>query len=212
MSILIVASTEFEITAFRTRYPEAACLITGVGAPIALYHLMDCIEKKNYQKIIQVGVAGSFEKEILLGDVVSVKSDCFADIGLLHDNQLISHFELGLASFNEYPFNGGELINPHSFEEFSTLKSVKAVTVNLMMTQDDQIDLLYSKYHPSIETMEGAALHYVCLKKNIPFIQIRGISNYVGERDKTKWKMKEAMEASNQWVIDYFQKNNKKNY
>ena len=37
--------------------------------------------------------------------------------------------------------------------------------------------------------MEGAALHYVCLHQNIPFIQLRAISNYVGERDKTKWKI-----------------------
>ncbi|MBK7884081.1 MAG: hypothetical protein IPJ81_10000 [Chitinophagaceae bacterium] len=41
--------------------------------------------------------------------------------------------------------------------------------------------------------MEGAALQYVCLQEKIPFIQIRGISNYVGERDKLKWKMKEAI-------------------
>ncbi len=45
--------------------------------------------------------------------------------------------------------------------------------------------------------MEGAALHYVCLQEQIPFVQIRSVSNYVGERDKTKWKMKEAIENLN---------------
>ncbi|NMD28678.1 MAG: futalosine hydrolase, partial [Bacteroidetes bacterium] len=34
----------------------------------------------------------------------------------------------------------------------------------------------------------------VCLQKEIPFLQIRGISNYVGERDKSKWKMEEAID------------------
>jgi len=33
-----------------------------------------------------------------------------------------------------------------------------------------------------------------CLQKEIPFLQIRGISNYVGERDKSKWKMEEAID------------------
>ena len=47
-------------------------------------------------------------------------------------------------------------------------------------------------FHPGIETMEGAALHYVCLQENISFLQLRTISNVVGERDKTKWKLKEA--------------------
>ena len=41
--------------------------------------------------------------------------------------------------------------------------------------------------------MEGAALHYVCLQEKVPFIQLRAISNYVGERDKSKWKMQEAI-------------------
>jgi futalosine hydrolase len=29
--------------------------------------------------------------------------------------------------------------------------------------------------------------------ENIPFIQIRALSNYIGERDKTKWKLHEAV-------------------
>ena len=52
-------------------------------------------------------------------------------------------------------------------------------------------------FNADIETMEGAALHYVCLQEHIPFLQIRSISNHVGERDKTKWKIKEAIENLN---------------
>jgi futalosine hydrolase len=32
--------------------------------------------------------------------------------------------------------------------------------------------------------------------QSIPFIQIRGISNYVGERNKQQWKIKEALYAA----------------
>jgi futalosine hydrolase len=46
--------------------------------------------------------------------------------------------------------------------------------------------------------MEGAALHYTCLMENIPFIQLRAVSNFVGERDKNKWKMKEAIAVLNE--------------
>ena len=41
--------------------------------------------------------------------------------------------------------------------------------------------------------MEGAALHYVCLSEKIPFLQLRSVSNYVGERDKNKWAVREAI-------------------
>ena len=45
--------------------------------------------------------------------------------------------------------------------------------------------------------MEGAAFHFVCLQQKIPFIQIRSISNSVGERDKSKWVIKEAVSNLN---------------
>jgi futalosine hydrolase len=43
--------------------------------------------------------------------------------------------------------------------------------------------------------MEGAAFHYIGIMKSIPFIQIRGISNFVGERNKKNWKIDEAILA-----------------
>lgn len=54
--------------------------------------------------------------------------------------------------------------------------------------------------------MEGASLHYVCREANIPFIQMRAISNYIGERNKAKWKMKEALEALNDTLLKYLDK------
>ena len=41
---------------------------------------------------------------------------------------------------------------------------------------------------------------------NIPFLQIRAVSNYIGERDKEKWKMKEAINNLNQTILKYVDK------
>jgi futalosine hydrolase len=54
--------------------------------------------------------------------------------------------------------------------------------------------------------MEGAALHYVCREANIPFIQVRAISNYVGERNKEHWKIKEAIDSLNEHLLKYVEK------
>jgi futalosine hydrolase len=54
---------------------------------------------------------------------------------------------------------------------------------------------------PVVESMEGAAFHYVCLMEKIPFLQLRGISNYVGERNKANWKIRESIDALNQQLI-----------
>jgi futalosine hydrolase len=50
--------------------------------------------------------------------------------------------------------------------------------------------------------MEGAAFHYVCLQEEIPFIQLRSVSNYVGERNKSKWQIKKAVENLNKELLN----------
>jgi futalosine hydrolase len=51
--------------------------------------------------------------------------------------------------------------------------------------------------------MEGAALHFVCLKNQIPFIQFRAISNRVEIRNRNSWKVQEALAALNPAVQDF---------
>jgi len=78
--------------------------------------------------------------------------------------------------------------------------------VNRITTGDQLIQQILKKYEPGIESMEGAALHYTCREFNTPFIQIRAISNYIGERDKSHWKLKEAIDLLNEVLLQYIDK------
>jgi futalosine hydrolase len=49
------------------------------------------------------------------------------------------------------------------------------------------------QFNPQIESMEGAAVFYVCLKTNINCIQIRTISNNVERRNKNNWNIPLAL-------------------
>lgn len=209
MSVLVVAATKNEIAPFLDQFPMAEYLITGVGAPVTMYHLSDKTNEKEYDLIIQVGVAGTYSNKFTLGDAVFVKKDCFADIAVIENKVLKSVFDIGLAEENEFPFKNGWLINETDFNQIKN--GVTALTVNLLSEESTHINCLRQKYHPDIESMEGATLHFIGLKKNIPFLQIRGISNQVGERDKSKWKMKEAIESSNQMLIKIYQEYLSKN-
>jgi nucleoside phosphorylase len=44
--------------------------------------------------------------------------------------------------------------------------------------------------------MEGAAIAHVGALAGVPVGEIRGISNHVGNRDKSVWRVKEAAEAA----------------
>ena len=43
--------------------------------------------------------------------------------------------------------------------------------------------------------MEGAAFMYACLMHGVPFAQIRAVSNVVERRNRSSWKVQEAIEA-----------------
>jgi futalosine hydrolase len=42
--------------------------------------------------------------------------------------------------------------------------------------------------------MEGAAAAQVCLRYRVPFLEIRGLSNWAGNRNKRSWRLKEALD------------------
>ncbi|MBP6431063.1 MAG: futalosine hydrolase [Ferruginibacter sp.] len=197
MNILVVASTSFEIAPFIEQNPKASVLITGIGMPASLYQIQKTIGINNYDIIIQAGIAGAFTNEFELGETVLVKQDTFGDIGIEEKQQFTPIFETDLLNKNEFPFKNGWLFNDNKILQQSNLELVKAITVNKVNDNLLLKEQLMELFNPEIETMEGAALHYVCLQEKTPFVQIRSISNYVGERDKTKWKMELAIKNLN---------------
>ncbi len=193
MHLLVIAATEIEIAPFMAQNKTAEYLITGVGAPACIYQLVKKLQLNKYDAVIQAGIAGTFNPGILLGETVLVQKDFFADLGILEKDELKNLFDVGLAEKNEAPYKDGWLVNENKFLLQSTLKKTTAITVNMVGDDKKIISQYVKKYHPDIESMEGAAFHYVCLKEKIPFIQLRTISNFVGERNKLKWKMNEAI-------------------
>ena len=105
---------------------------------------------------------------------------------------------------NQAPFKKRKLINP-AIKKVNLLKTntASAITINEISTSQKRIKEIVAAYSPVLESMEGAALHYVGALTQIPFIQIRAISNYVGERNKAKWKLMESIEQLEAYVLTY---------
>jgi futalosine hydrolase len=197
MQILLIAATAQEIEPFTCSNNQLDVLITGVGVPSTMYHLQKRIHQLDYDYIIQAGIAGGFNSDMELGKVVLVQQDSFADLGIEEKGNYNPIFNTGFADKDAFPFADGWLVNPHETFLKTGLPKVKAVTVNKVSDSELQKQQFLSSFNPDIESMEGAALHYVCLQEAVPFLQIRAISNYVGQRDKTKWKIKEAIKNLN---------------
>jgi len=208
MTVLIVAATENEIAPFKKKYPSASILITGVGISNTIYYLLKHLQTKRYDLIIQIGIAGRYNEEVEIGEVVFINEDCFADFGVFENSNFNSIFEMGLMEKNQEPFIEGVLQNKNINKFTEGLKIVKGATVNTLTDKASSIKSIVNKYSPVVETMEGAAFHYVCNLEGLFYLQIRGISNDVGIRDKSKWKITEAIESSNDFLIQFLKNNN----
>ena len=53
--------------------------------------------------------------------------------------------------------------------------------------------LLGKRFGALCENMEGGAAAQVCLSHGVPFFEIRGISNWAGDRNKRRWYLQESL-------------------
>jgi futalosine hydrolase len=180
---------------------------SGVGMLATAVALTKVIAEEKPDLIIQAGIAGTFDETMNLGKVVCIKDECLGDLGVQEDGKWKDIFDLKLEKSSYPPYEKRRLPNPW-LNEYNLLKlpEVNGVTINEVTTSDERKQQLVKKYEAVIESMEGAALHYVCRNFNVPFIQMRAVSNYIGERDKTKWEMRTAIENINQTLLKYFDK------
>jgi len=183
---------------------------SGVGLLASSVSLMKMFVQETPSLIIQVGIAGCFDKKVPLGKVFAVKDDFAGDIGVMENKVWKDLFDLKLDKPNDAPYEKKSLPNPW-LSQYNLLKlpTKKGVTVNTISTDKNKIDLYSGRYKASLESMEGAALHYIGRDLNIPFIQIRAVSNYVGERNKAKWNMQEAIYNLNETLLQYLDALNK---
>jgi len=218
MKILLVAATQFEILpllqSFADKFKlkehniyfnhqhEIKILITGVGLTHTAFALGWTLSTYRPNLCINLGLAGAFDKNIQLGSVVNVVAQCFGDLGVEEkDGSFTDMFELGLLKYNETPFVNGRLYNSE-ISGFDFLPSVRSISVNKVHGYLESIDKIIAKYQPDIESMEGAAFFFSCLQAKVPFLEIRGISNYVEPRNRENWCIGPAIENLNSTVLD----------
>src|SRR5687767_153444 len=202
-NILVAAATAKEIAPFialiRTgKFTNVDIVISGIGLAACTYGLSKQLSLKKYDLVVQAGVAGSFDQKNPPGNVVAVQQDTIADQSVVELKKLRTLFDLALVPHDQYPYKNGWLINPHrEILKKTKLKIVKGISVNQISTSRQMIRFYREMFDPVTESMEGAALHYVCLMENVPFLQIRSISNHIGERNKKKWDMMDSINNLN---------------
>ena len=219
MEIILVAATPFEI-APTLAYLEKGfikteagvfekngfCvrpLVTGVGMVATVFQLGAFFAKNRPTLAINAGIAGAFDPEMPLGKVVHVSSERFADLGVEEaDGRFTDLFALQLLDPDAPPFSNGILKNPHT-APVSFLPAASGMTVNRVHGYAPSIEAARMQYPDvQVESMEGAAFFYACLLADIPFFEIRSISNRVEPRNRAGWDLPLAIGNLNQVLTE----------
>lgn len=219
--ILIVGATwmevrlladEFECTDEKNNYlktyqyqgMEIDILISGIGTTFTTFHLTNTLLSEKYSLVLNIGIAGSFTRDLKIGQVVNVASEEFADLGIEDRDDFLTLFDAGFLPPDEFPFNNAILQNPMA-KNASHLPVVRGITSNKSSGSKEAIDRLMAKYNAQVESMEGAAVFYVCRWMGVPFLEIRAISNYIEPRDPSKWDIPLALEKLHTTVLTVLQ-------
>ena len=202
--ILLISATSFEIQPTidwiekQNLTSKVEVLISGVGSPATMFSTMKCIAEEKPDLIIQAGIAGSFKPELKIGEVVIVETEQWCDLGIEDHNEFHSLFDMKFTKPNELPYSNGIIACKYpKIKAIEQLRKVNAVTSNTAHGNQISIDKIVKKYNPDIETLEGAAVAYICAMEKIPFLQIRSISNIVEPRNREAWNIPLAIISLN---------------
>lgn len=188
---------------------------SGMGKVNAAHSATYLIEKYPVSAVINIGVGGAYPGSgLMTGDVALASREIYGDEGVIDSAGWAGLEKIGIPLvqdgkkryFNEYPLN---------LPSFSTLKgrdrrsrwnfkirSGNFVTVSAVSGAQKRARQLERRFNALCENMEGAAVAQVCTLYKIPFIEIRGISNVAGIRDKRKWDLRLASENCQKLALD----------
>lgn len=201
MPLLLCAATDFEIKPtldwIMSEGLPVRVVITGVGLMATSYALTKAVCASRPQILLQAGIAGSLLPERPLGEVVGIRSESVGDLGVEEEGRFRSLFDMGFLNGQSAPWKDRRLPNPYTAEFPSHLPLVDAVSINEISTQAPRIDYYRDGLKAVAESMEGAAFHYVGLSEGLRFFQLRAFSNYVGDRNKQRWRIADAIEHLN---------------
>ncbi len=182
-------------------------VVTGPGSVTTAFALAEPLASSKYSSAVNIGVAGSFSPQFSPGTVLRVTRDRFADLGAEAPQQgFIPGENLPFTLLNKPPYQIGwlEPLSPPDLT-LPDILSCSAITSDTIHTNPESILRLSSLFNPVLESMEGAAFFYVCMKLGIPCLQFRAVSNLLGPRTPENWHVNLAVSNLNQMISKLIQ-------
>lgn len=185
---------------------------TGIGKVNAALSAAALLENFKIKLIINIGIGGSYPNAGLkAGDIAIAAKEIYGDEGVITSRGHEGLQKIGIPLvqigkrkyFNEFPLNTNLFNTAAGLAlRITQIKTGNFVTVSAATATRELALQLEKRYNGLCENMEGAAVAQACTIYGISMLEMRGISNIVGVRDKRKWNIKLATENCQKAVLE----------
>jgi len=190
-------------------YSQSALLAhLGVGKVNTAAGLALLIARYAPAAVIQFGIGGAYlGSGLSVGTVAIAAREIHLDTGLQDADGWHGMNELGFPLVNK----GQPLYNliptdqqlSHALVDATGLPLVTFGTSETVTGDFKLAKALLERFDVAVESMEGAAAAQACFALGVPFAELRGISNIVGERDQRAWNIPAACAAACQALMQF---------
>ena len=188
--------------------------IGGMGKVNAA-HAATLLAQHKPEALVIFGVSGAYPSSgAKIGDIALAKEEIFGDEGVLTPDGFKDTEFIGIplvksatsVIYNTYP--AAEAPLQHAIKTLVARQQAVArdvhigtfVTLSTCTGTSERAIELEDRYHGLCENMEGAAAAQIAELYGVPWLEIRGISNIVEDRDLRKWDIPRATLAAQQAV------------
>ena len=195
---------------------RVAVVETGIGATNTAQALTAFLQSQKVNLVVQVGIGGAFASSGLgVGDLAVATEEILGEFGVVDRSGWSDGRTIGIPLIDSYPpiYNHIELDeaavrrSQTSSQTVATKSDTQCkagpfLTVQNVTGTDEQAAILDARFGALCENMEGAAAAQICRLYDVPFTEIRGISNIVGSRDLSKWDIPAAARIAQSAVLE----------
>ena len=193
---------------------EICLCVGGMGKVNAAHAATLLLTQFEPTALILFGIGGAYPASgAAVGDIALAQEEIAGDEGVLtldgfKDTEYIS-IPLARAAgsnfFNCFP--ASEMLLSRARTAVTRAMNSQRIHIGTFVTlstctgTSNRAAELNTQYHGLCENMEGAAVAQVATLHSIPWLEIRGISNIVEDRDINKWDIPQAAEAAQKAVM-----------
>jgi futalosine hydrolase len=184
-----VTAVEAERVACAT---AAADVVTcGVGPAAAAAATAAMLARGRYDAVLSAGIGGGF-LGVAVGEVVVASAIVFADLGVATPDGFVPVSTLGFGT-DRYDVRADlvETLAGRTGARTGTILTVATATGT-----DERARSLKQRFPDAVaEAMEGAGVAAAAACYAVPYAEVRSVSNVVGQRDRSRWRVEPALSA-----------------